>query len=101
MAPDEDASSRARSLPRGVETAELGRIPVRQRLGVVTLSAWRLLVTSDEGPGTIVLIESGDDDRFYRGEGVFLGWSQAELAAAWEALLPRPAPPEEPSQQLG
>ncbi len=96
-----DAAPPVRPLPRGVETAELGRIPVRQRLGVVTLSAWRLLVTSDEGPGTIVLIESGDDDRFYRGEGVFLGWSQAELAAAWEALLPRPSPPEEPSPQLG
>ncbi len=101
MTAEGDTSSRARPLPRAVETAELGRIPVRQRLGMVTLSAWRLFVTSDEGPGSIVLIESGDDDRFYRGEGVFLGWSQADLAAAWEALLPRPAPPEEPPLQLG
>ena len=76
-------------------------MPVRQRLGMVTLSAWRLLVASDEGPGTIVLIDGGENDRFFRGDGVFLGWSLADLAAAWKALLPRSEKTEEPSPQLG
>lgn len=76
----------------------LERHPIRVREGSATLSAWRLPVASEEGPGTIVLAEISPGRSFYRGEGVFLGWSQVRLEAAYRALLPKP---EEKGLELG
>jgi hypothetical protein len=36
-------------------------------------------VDCDEGSGAITFV----DDALYRGEGLFLGWSQEDLAAAY------------------
>ena len=55
------------------------RVQIRTRESNVTRSAWRMEVECDEGLGTITLV----DDAFYRGEGLFLGWPQEELAAAY------------------
>ena len=67
----------------------------------MTLSAWKLSVTSDEGDGAITLAELSSGQLLYRGDGVCLGWPQDRLAAAYEALVPRDqaAAPEMP--QLG
>jgi hypothetical protein len=63
------------------------RVPVRVRALSVTLSAWRLDATSPRGAGTLVLADHGGAS-WYRGDGVFLGWPQDRLGAAWRALLP-------------
>jgi len=55
------------------------RVPIRTRESNVTRSAWRMEVQCDEGSGAITFV----DDAFYRGEGLFLGWPQDELAAAY------------------
>ena len=55
------------------------RVPIRTRESNVTRSAWRMEVSCGEGNGAIVLV----DDSVYRGEGLFLGWSQEDLAAAY------------------
>lgn len=55
------------------------RVPIRTRESNVTRSAWRMEVDCDEGAGAITIV----DDAFYRGEGLFLGWPQEELAAAY------------------
>ncbi len=81
-------------LPRGAGSGTLERVPVCFRGSPGIRSAWRLAVETDEGPGAVVLAEAGEGESWWRGEGVFLGFSQAELAAAWDAL--RPPPSEEP-----
>jgi hypothetical protein len=48
-----------------------------------------------------VFVDLAPGETFYRGEGVFLGWDQDRLAAAYRALLPEPAAPEPESPQLG
>jgi hypothetical protein len=67
----------------------LDRMPIRTRESGATLSAWRLSAQSDEGEGAIVLVEAGMDEAWYRGDGVFLGWTAEHLRAAYEALRPR------------
>ena len=80
---------------------ELARVPIRTRDSNVTRSAWRMTVDTDEGPGTITRIEN-DGSLLWRGDGVFLGATQEQLAATYDELN---APPdEEPAfelQQLG
>ncbi len=76
--------------PRSVS---LERAPIRTRESASTLSGWRLAVASREGEGAIFLVDGPGGVPVYRGEGVFLGWTQERLAAAYEALRPRP--PEE------
>jgi len=71
--------------PRG---AALRRVPVRARSMSVTLAAWSLAVAADEGEGAIVLLEL-QDETFFRGDGLCLGWPQQRLAAAYAALAPR------------
>jgi hypothetical protein len=88
-------------LPRGARTEEMARAPVRLRDGTLTLSAWRLHVASEEGPGTITLVEEEADRRYFRGDGTFLGWTQDELNAAWDELSKGPDEPEAPTPQLG
>jgi hypothetical protein len=88
-------------LPRGARTGRLARVPIRLRGGSLTLSAWCLEVESDEGPGTITAVEDGDGATFLRGDGVFLGWTQPELAHAREALDPADDAAEADGIQLG
>jgi hypothetical protein len=76
------------------------RFPIRTRGGAATQSAWRLSVTCGEGDGAIVFIEIGPE-AFYRGEGVFLGWSQQQMGAAYQLLLPGSEEPPFESPQLG
>ncbi len=79
----------------------LERSPIRAREASVTLAAWRLTVASDEGQGTITLVEVSPADVAYRGDGIFLGWPQERLAAAYQALAPKDEAPAPETQQLG
>lgn len=79
----------------------LERFPIGLRGESATQSAWRLTVACDEGEGTITLVEISPRERFYRGEGVFLGWPQERMKAAYDALLPRGGEPEPVGPQLG
>lgn len=79
----------------------LERSPIRTRESGVTLSGWRLSVGTDEGEGAIVLVEGPTGESWYRGEGVFLGWSPEDLRSAYEDLRPRPEEPAFELQQLG
>ena len=82
-------------------TPSLDRFPIRTRESAVTLSAWRLSVACDEGEGAIVRVDSSAEERFYRGEGIFLGWSEERLASAYEVLRPVPEEPTFETAQLG
>jgi hypothetical protein len=82
-------------------TALLERVPVRERGGSLTRSAWRIAVTANEGSGTIVRLEAADGAVHFRGDGLFLGWGAEEMGAAWEALARSDAPPEPEFTQLG
>ena len=79
----------------------LERVLIRTRGGAATQSAWRLAVSCREGQGSIILVETAPGESFYRGEGLFLGWPQERMEAAYRALRPKPA--EEPFElnQLG
>jgi hypothetical protein len=82
-------------------TALLERVPVRERGGSLTRSAWRIAVTANEGSGTILRLEAADGAVHFRGDGLFLGWGGEEMGAAWEALAHSDAPPEPEFIQLG
>jgi hypothetical protein len=62
------------------------RVMVRRRASAVTGSAWRLEVASDQGVGGIVLVDISPDEACFRGDGIFLGWSQTQLTQAYQAL---------------
>ncbi|HJZ85552.1 MAG TPA: hypothetical protein VKN99_10295 [Polyangia bacterium] len=83
----------------GVVAKPLERVPVRTRDSEATLSGWRLEVTSDQGAGAIVLVELSPQESCYRGEGAFLGWPQARLAEAYQALT-KPAGESAPDLEL-
>jgi hypothetical protein len=88
------------SIPGLTNPRSLGlqRFPIRTRESGATLSAWRLAVACEEGEGVLVCIDSVDET-LYRGEGVFLGWDQERLAAAYRALqFPSDEAPFEISQ---
>jgi hypothetical protein len=84
-----------------VAVGPLERVPVRARDSHVTVSAWRVLVDSDSGRGAIVLLELSSGEHYYRGDGVFLGWSQEQLASVYRALLPEQPEAEAQALQLG
>jgi len=79
----------------------LERFLIRTRGGSATQSAWRLSVVCGEGQGAIIFVEVASDETFYRGEGIFLGWPQDRMAAAYRALLPKSEEPSFETQQLG
>ncbi|MDQ2979759.1 MAG: hypothetical protein M3R62_11110 [Acidobacteriota bacterium] len=79
----------------------LERHPIRTRESGVTLSAWRLSVRAEEGEGSILRLESPAAEPLLRGDGLFLGWDQPRLRAAYEALEPRDDSPPFETQQLG
>jgi len=80
----------SKTLP-GLEAATASvpeRVPVRTREGRITLAAWRMIVTTPGGEGAIVLVET-NVGAVFRGEGLFLGWAQDMLAAAYKSLVPK------------
>ncbi len=79
----------------------LERFLIRTRGGGATQSAWRLVVSCREGQGTIILVEPAPGEAFFRGDGVFLGWPQERMEAAYRALLPKPAEERFELNQLG
>jgi len=79
----------------------LERFPIGLRGESAVQSAWRLSVASDEGPGAITRVEISSEEMFYRGEGVFLGWRQERMAAAYLALLPKQEDNHFEMHQLG
>jgi hypothetical protein len=76
------------------------RFLIRIRGGSATQSAWRLSVACGEGQGAIIFIEISPES-FFRGEGVFLGWTQEQLAASYATLLPSSKEPPFEIPQLG
>jgi beta-lactamase superfamily II metal-dependent hydrolase len=46
---------------------------------------WRMVVNCDQGKGAIVMLDTGKQ---YRGSGVFAGWSQEQMNATYQSLLP-------------
>jgi hypothetical protein len=82
-------------------TLGLERSPIRARQMSATLSAWRLAISSEQGEGTITLVETSSKEVFYRGDGVFLGWPQDRLASAYAALVPKDEAAPFETQQLG
>jgi hypothetical protein len=86
-----------------VSSHRVERISVRARGASHTFSAWALSAETEQGPGSIVRVEPSPDETFWRGDGVFLGWTSDRLAAAWEALrATEPEPEASPElQQLG
>ncbi len=64
------------------------RVPARTREGRITLSAWRMNIATPKGAGSIMLVET-NVGAVFRGEGVFLGWPQETLAAAYRSLVPK------------
>ncbi len=100
----DDPQTRSPELVPGLtdpKALSLERSLIRTRGALATQSAWRLVVSSGEGQGAIILVEAFQGETFYRGDGVFLGWPQERLEAAYRAL--RPQPSEEPfeTSQLG
>jgi len=79
----------------------LERYAIRTRENGVTRAAWRLEIQSAEGPGAIVCVDAENDRTHYRGEGVFLGWPQERLEAAYFALRPLDSSPPLELSQLG
>ncbi|HEY8131180.1 MAG TPA: DinB family protein [Thermoanaerobaculia bacterium] len=77
----------------------LERAPVRVREIGTTVSAWQMIIDSDRGSGTITLVDVSGQP-VYRGEGIFVGWSQEKLRTEYQRLN---KPPDEPFdlQQLG
>ena len=75
----------------------LERVEVRTREAGVAHMAWRMTADDANGSGAITLLDNGS----YRGEGIFFGWTQEQLAAEYARLNPTPAEPEFQMLQLG
>jgi hypothetical protein len=78
----------------------LSRVPIRVRENKTTTAGWRLMVRFAQGPGSIELADTVGGT-YYRGAGVFLGWSQERLAAAHARLRPAPPAAQSDSGQWG
>src|SRR5262249_41747988 len=99
-----NSSSRQAKIIEGLNQVEVGpmeRVPVRARDSQVTVSAWRVVVDSSNGSGTITLLELSSGETYYRGDGVFLGWTQEQLASAYRELVPEQSEPVTAFLQLG
>jgi len=80
----------------------LERHPIRTREGRSILSGWRMTIAAREGEGTITRVDLPSvDGALHRGEGLFLGWPEERLAAAYAALLPMEEPTSPTLPQLG
>jgi hypothetical protein len=69
-----------------IEAQPLERVLIRQRESSVTTAAWRLELRCDQGAGGIVRIEVSAAEAFYRGDGLFLGWSQERMGQVYDTL---------------
>lgn len=85
----------------GIVAKPMERVNVRSRESQVTQSAWKLEVTSPKGAGAILVVEVSPQETHYRGEGLFLGWSQERLAGAYRALAPKTDDTDPEMPQLG
>jgi len=50
--------------------------------------AWRMDIECDKTTGSILMLDSGGDVT-YVGQGMFRGWSQSELSALYQSLVPK------------
>lgn len=50
--------------------------------------AWRMEVECDQTRGAILLLDNGSKVQ-YAGQGMFRGWSQSELSALYQSLVPK------------
>ncbi len=66
------------------------RVSIRTRANDLPLPAWSVQVASEQGWGTLLHLRIPRQGIYYRGDGVFLGWSQERLAAAYQTLNPKP-----------
>jgi uncharacterized damage-inducible protein DinB len=82
--------------PNVTAVRSLERAPIRIREIGSTVSAWEMIVDAERGSGTITLIDVGGQP-IYRGEGVFLGWDQEQLATEYRRFN---KPRDEPSFDL-
>jgi hypothetical protein len=64
------------------------RVSIRTRANDLPLPAWRVQVASEQGGGALLHLLIPRQGIYYRGDGVFLGWSQERLAAAYQTLHP-------------
>jgi hypothetical protein len=85
---------------KGIVSTPPERVPARWRDSAVTCSAWRMEIRSDRGAGSIAMVEVSPIETYFRGDGVFLGWPQKDLATVYQELLPD-APPDMEYPQLG
>ena len=81
--------------PAGTAVRSLERSPIRTREVGTTVSGWRMTIDTPKGSGTITLIDAGDQP-VYRGDGIYFGWPQEQLAAEYQ----RNMPPDEPAFEL-
>lgn len=82
-------------------SSALERFLVRTREDSTTRSMWRIAMTGENGAGAIVQIELADGRALYRGDGVFLGWTQDALAEGYRRLLPKGDEEQFEPAQLG
>jgi hypothetical protein len=45
---------------------------------------WQMVISCDQGKGAIILLDAGK----YRGDGIFAEWSQKQMSATYQSLLP-------------
>jgi hypothetical protein len=62
--------------------------------------AWRMQISCERGEGAISLADAGQQTS-YRGDGVFSTWSQGDLSAMYESLIPKDGGPAFELMQLG
>jgi len=85
----------AEELLPGAQRTSLSRALVCVRGHATKFSGWRLELTSANGAAAVLLVEPPGGQIFYRGEGVCLGWTQADLERLYRSLLPdEPSGPE-------
>lgn len=49
--------------------------------------AWQMSIQCDQGVGTITLVDTAGRN-VYRGDGIFSSWSQEQLGAMYQSLIP-------------
>jgi hypothetical protein len=84
-----------------VACGALERVAIRTRESGLTLSAWRLAISTAQGEGAVFLVEIFGGGTLFRGDGICLGWPQQRLEAVYRRLLPDGGGPEPDVGQLG
>lgn len=64
------------------------RVSIRTRANDLPLHAWKVQIACEQGCGALLRIQIPRQGIHYRGDGVFLGWPQERLAAAYQTLHP-------------